>query len=60
MMGRTIAVPRAANGVAWFSFEDLCDADIASADYAAVCGAFHTVFVSSMPQLSSEVSHFFS
>lgn len=33
MMGRTLKVPRCANGVARFTFQDLCRSDVFVADY---------------------------
>lgn len=51
--GRRIAVPKAAlnSNVAWFTFASLCDKPLGAADYLAVASAFHTVFISDIPQL---------
>jgi len=54
--GRRIVVPKAAvnSNVAWFTFKDLCDRPMGAADYLAIASAFHTVFISDIPQLSMQ------
>jgi len=47
--GREIVVPRAAAGVARFSFADLCEAPLAAADYIAVARHFHTLVIDGVP-----------
>ena len=42
VLGRTLAVPQAARGVARFGFADLCDRPLAAADYLAIAEHFHT------------------
>lgn len=54
VQGREVAVPRAALGVARFSFADLCSRPLAAADYLAVADRFHTVFLDSIPLLPAE------
>ncbi|HSZ75424.1 MAG TPA: cell division protein ZapE [Rhizomicrobium sp.] len=49
VLGRTIVVPRAANGVARFEFADLCAKPLAAADYLAIAHAFHTVMIDHVP-----------
>lgn len=49
--GRTVAVPEAREGVARFTFADLCEAPLGARDYLAVARRFHTVFVLSIPVL---------
>ena len=51
--GRRLAVPRAARGVAWFSFADLCANPLAAADYLAIAERFAAVIVEGIPRLSS-------
>jgi len=50
--GRTVVVPEAAMGVAWFQFADLCEKPLGSLDYLAIARAFHTVMISGIPKLS--------
>lgn len=52
VLGRTLHVPRAAKGVARFSFGDLCVQPLAAPDYLAIAQAFHTVMIDGIPQLS--------
>ncbi len=54
VFGRTLSVPQAANGVARFSFADLCIKPLAAADYLAIAQAFHTVLIDRIPMLGSE------
>jgi cell division protein ZapE len=49
--GRTIRVPRAAMGVARFSFHDLCEQPLAGADYLKVAHEFHTVVLDHVPTM---------
>jgi cell division protein ZapE len=51
--GRRIVVPRAAGGVARFSFDDLCGRPLAAADYLKIAAAFHTVLVDDVPVLDA-------
>jgi cell division protein ZapE len=52
VLGRKLRVPRAANGVARFSFADLCAQPLAAADYLAIARAFDTIFIDNIPVLS--------
>jgi len=47
--GRTIRVPRAAMGVARFSFAELCGQPLAGADYLKVAHEFHTIVLDRIP-----------
>jgi cell division protein ZapE len=49
VMGRTIRVPRAAMGVARFSFRDLCQHPLAGIDYLKIAHEFHTVLLDRIP-----------
>ena len=52
--GRDVVAPRAALGVAWFSFDDLCGRALGAEDYIAIARRFHTVIVEGIPRLSSD------
>ena len=52
--GRELHVPRAAHGVAWFSFADLCEKAVGTADFRAVAERFSCVFVEGVPVLGPE------
>jgi cell division protein ZapE len=47
--GRSIRVPRAAMGVARFSFDDLCEQPLAAGDYLRIAREFHTVLLDRIP-----------
>ena len=47
--GRTIPVPRAGNGAARFSFDDLLKRPLGAQDYLALARRFHTVLVDDVP-----------
>ena len=49
--GRTLAVSRAARGVAWFTFEELCEQPLGAGDYIAVAKRYHTVVLDGVPHL---------
>ncbi len=52
--GRPLAVPRAARGVAWFAFADLCANPLGAADYLGIAERFAAVIVEGVPRLSSQ------
>src|SRR4051794_31675238 len=47
--GRSLLVPRAAMGVARFSFHELCEEPLAAPDYLTVAHAFHTLVIDCIP-----------
>ena len=47
--GRMLRVPRAAMGVARFSFRDLCEEPLAAPDYLTIAHAFHTLVIDCIP-----------
>ncbi|KAG0590883.1 hypothetical protein M758_1G128000 [Ceratodon purpureus] len=49
---RTIEVPKAAGGVAAFTFQELCGTAKGAADYLAIASSFHTIFISGIPRLT--------
>lgn len=52
--GRIIPVPKAALGVARFSFADLCETPLAAADYLKIAHTFHTVLLDDIPKLGPD------
>ena len=51
LLGRQVLVPQAVNGVARFSFYDLCEQPLASSDYLAIAREFHTLVIDDIPVL---------
>jgi cell division protein ZapE len=54
VLGRTVTAPRAAMGVARFTFAELCDAPLAAADYLAIAERFHTLVIDGIPRLTED------
>ena len=52
--GRVLPVPRAAEGVAWFTFPDLCNRALGAGDYLAIARRYHTVILEGIPAMSPE------
>jgi cell division protein ZapE len=52
LKGRTIRVPRAAMGVARFSFHDLCEQPLAAADYLRIAHEYHTIILDHIPAMT--------
>jgi cell division protein ZapE len=52
LKGRTIHVPRAAMGVARFSFHDLCEQPLAAADYLRIAHEYHTIILDRIPVMT--------
>ena len=55
VLGRQVAVPRQARGVARFDFADLCEQPLAAADYLAVAQEFHTLLLDHIPLLTPDM-----
>jgi len=49
---REIPVVRWTDGVAWFTFDTLCNTPRSSSDYIEIARYFHTVLVGGIPQMS--------
>jgi cell division protein ZapE len=52
--GRRLQVSRAAKGVAWFTFDELCVRPLGAADYLAIAERFHTVILAGVPRMGAE------
>ena len=54
VMGRTLRVPMAADGVARFDFETLCKTALGAGDYLALATHFHALVLDGIPRLSPD------
>lgn len=54
--GRKLFVPKAARGVAVFSFKRLCENPLGTADYLAIARTYHTVIMVAIPQFTAEMN----
>jgi len=54
LLGRSIEVPQAADGVARFDFDALCGKPLGPADYLAVATHFHTLLLDGIPRRGAE------
>ena len=52
--GRDVVLKRTAQGVAFCSFEDLCDRPLGASDYLAIAGLFHTVLIADVPAMGQD------
>ena len=50
--GRKLVVPRAAMGLARFTFAELCEPPLGTLDYLALARQFHTVFIDGIPVMA--------
>jgi cell division protein ZapE len=54
VQGRILEVKRQARHVARFTFAELCDRPLGSADYLALAGAYHTVIIDGIPAMTTD------
>ncbi len=54
IMGRDLTVPQAADGVARFDFDSLCNTALGAGDYLAIATQFHTLILDGIPRLSPD------
>jgi cell division protein ZapE len=54
VLGRKLAVPEQARGVARFSFDSLCAAALGPQDYLALADTFHALVLSGVPRMTPE------
>jgi cell division protein ZapE len=52
--GRKVEVPRAALGVARFTFDELCARPVGAADYLAIATHYNTVMIDAVPKLKAD------
>jgi len=57
VLGREIPVIHRAPGVAWFDFAALCGGPRSQNDYLELSHNFHTIFVSGVPRMGSEMAN---
>ena len=55
LKGRIVRVPRAAMGVARFTFHDLCEQPLAAADYLRIAHEYHTIILDRVPAMTLEM-----
>lgn len=51
---RTVAAIQAAQDVAWFDFQTLCEGHRSASDYVELARSYHTILLSDIPVLGSE------
>jgi cell division protein ZapE len=54
LLGRFLDVPEAADGVARFSFDDLCRRPLGASDFLAIAHRFHTVLIDNIRVMSAD------
>ncbi len=52
---RRLVIPKAARGVAWFSFAALCEQPLGAADYLALAERYHTIILQAVPRLRRDM-----
>ena len=53
VQGRDLRVPHAHDGVARFTFAELCESPLGPADFVAIARTYHTLLVDNIPSLDS-------
>ncbi|MGI9492746.1 MAG: cell division protein ZapE [Geminicoccaceae bacterium] len=51
---RRLVIPKAARGVAWFGFADLCEQPLWASDYLALAERYHTIILEDVPKLTGD------
>jgi cell division protein ZapE len=54
LLGRVLSVPEASDGVARFSFDDLCRQPLGASDFLAIAQRFHTVLIDHIRVMSRD------
>jgi cell division protein ZapE len=52
--GRELRISRAAHGIGFFNFDELCQTALGAADYLAIAECLHTVILDGVPVLKAE------
>src|SRR5262249_25121383 len=52
--GRKLEVPKAAHGVAWLSFDQLCRQPTGAADFEALASSFPTLIIEGIPTIGPD------
>ncbi len=55
VQGRRVEIARAAKGVAWVGFQDMCGKPLGAADYLAIATHFHTLLIDGVPTMKDEM-----
>ncbi len=55
--GRMIPTIRRAEGVVWFTFDDICDGPRSQLDYIEIARSFHSVLVSEVPRFDETLEN---
>jgi cell division protein ZapE len=54
LLGRSLTIPEASDGVARFSFDDLCRRPLGASDFLAIAQRFHTVLIDHIRVMSRD------
>ncbi len=54
VQGRDLVVTNASNGVARFSFAELCDRPLGPGDFGAIARSYHTLILDNLPRLDGQ------
>ncbi|MDG1287259.1 MAG: cell division protein ZapE [Rickettsiales bacterium] len=52
--GRDIILAKTADGMAWASFSELCEAALGAEDYNTLACEFHTIFLTDIPKMTTD------
>lgn len=50
--GRRLEIEKTACGIAWLTFQELCERPLGAADYLEIASRFHTLILQGIPQLT--------
>ncbi len=55
VQGRKVEIPKATEGVAMVSFQDICERTLGPADYIEISRRYHTIIMSGIPCMNAEM-----